>query len=105
MAHKQSIEDFEADGFTVYSNDERPKKPIKKIEASQNSPTPPSKVIIMDTREVLKAVQASNETLKHGLENLITTMYSMDKKPDNFTLSIERDARGFMTNIKVKVNK
>lgn len=116
-----SIEDFEADGFKVYSDDEHPKKiteksvekitkkPVEKL-AEKKSPydksQPSTKIIIMDNREVLKAVEASNKTLKAGFEKLIKSMYSMhpaQEKPNNISVKIERDNRGLMTGATLKV--
>jgi hypothetical protein len=103
MAHKKvkSIEDLESVGFKVYDN-----RPVDK--GAKDKPAEkqvPAKIIIMDNNDVLKAVQESNAALKTGLETLVNSMYSMQEKPDNFTLTIERDQRGLMKSINVKVNK
>lgn len=95
MAKKMSVEDFESDGFVVYH--QKDKEKVKDVV-----PMKPSKVIIMDNKDVLNAVKESNEALRTGLEQLV---YSMETKPDSFTLDIQRDSRGFMQSIKVKVNK
>lgn len=105
MARKMTVEDFENDGFVVYNERTRPKKanPKEPSEVPQKQLSKnPAKIIIMDNKDVLAAVKESNEALKAGLEQLI---YSMESKPESFTLNIERDQRGFMTKIKVKVNK
>jgi hypothetical protein len=97
----RTIQDFENEGFTVYEEGEG----IKTIKADNPIPAPetePSKLIIMDNRDVLTAIKDSNEALQNGLAQLI---YSMESKPDGFTLDIERDSRGFMTRIRAKVNK
>lgn len=96
----KTVEDFEADGFMVYSEKEKP--PVAKVTPAPAAPTPPAKIIIMDNKDVLVALKESNKALKEGLETLV---YSMQSKPEGFTLDIERDSRGFMKSIKVKVNK
>lgn len=103
MAHKKvkSIEDFEADGFEIY--DHRPADKGAKVKPAEKQV--PSKIIIMDNNDVLKAVQESNAALKAGLEKLVGAMYNMQEKPDSFTLDIKRDQHGFMKSINVKINK
>jgi hypothetical protein len=105
MGRKTSVEDFENDGFTVYTEKDDSKKYEVKVEAPKVAPTvapkTPSKIIIMDNKDVLVAVKESNEVLKNGLEQMVR---SMDSKPKSFTLDIKRDQQGFMTSINVKVN-
>lgn len=103
----KTLEDFEEDGFTIY-NESFPKP---------NTPVPTgvggeTKIVVVDTKEVLSAVQATNNIVKTGIENsnrqlqasIDKLVNSMAKKPESFTLDIKRDQRGFMTSIDVKIN-
>ena len=107
MTHKR-IEDFEEDGFKIY--DESNPKP--------SADSPPhvmgeTKVVVVDTKEVLKAVETTNIIVKQGIENsnrqlqasIDKIVHAVGHKPDSFTLEIKRDQRGFMTSIDVKINK
>jgi len=112
MARKiKSIEDFEADGFEIYSEGERPEKIVEKIvekKSPYDKSSAPAKVIIMDNTDVLKAVEASNKTLKEGMEKLVKSMYSMhptQEQPSSISVKIERDSRGLMVGATLKVNK
>ncbi len=109
MGSKMSVEDFENDGFIVYTEKDNSKELAVKTDVPKAPPVPktvapktPSKIIIMDNKDVLAAVKESNDVLKSGLEQLV---HSMSAKPQSFTLDIKRDQRGFMTSINVKVNK
>lgn len=102
MAHK-TIEDFEDDGFSIYNEAEHPKKaPKSEATHEKQKEQPQSKIVIMDNKDVLQAVEHSNNVMKESMENLVN---SLKNRPNNFTLVIERDQRGFMKNIKVKVDK
>lgn len=100
MGHKnKSLSDLESEGFTIYPDMDKPKTTPKVTTLPVQ---PQQKIIIMDNREVLKAVAESNKQFKESIEYL---MGSMSEKPDSFTLDIQRDQHGFMKSIKVKVNK
>lgn len=105
MSHK-SLEDFENDGFTIF-------EPWQKKPTSDVHHAAETKIVVVDTKEVLLAVEktnqvfqqsmaASNAIFQASIENLVATMAN---KPDSFTLDIERDGRGFMTSVTVKINK
>ena len=96
----KSLAELESDGFSIYSGLEQPKKTQPKASAP-----PQPKIIIMDNRDVLKAVAESQKLFKESIENLMASMYSMSEKPDSFTLDVQRDQHGFMKSITVKVNK
>jgi hypothetical protein len=97
MAKNKTTEDFANDGFNVYNQEPKVDKVVTP-KFTKNE----SKVIIMDNREVINAVKESNQALQDGLKQLI---YNINSKPEGFTLNIERDQRGFMKSIKVKINK
>ena len=104
MGHK-SLEDFENDGFTIY-------EPGQKKQSSSPAHVE-SKIVVIDNKELVAAVErtnavfqqsiaTSNATMQASIESLAATMAN---KPDSFTLDIERDQRGFMTSVTVKINK
>ena len=103
----KSIEDFENDGFSIYDEGQRP--------SDTSAPQSPgeTKIVVVDTKEVLHAVERTNMVVKHGIENsnrqlqasIDKLVASISKKPESFTLDIKRDQRGFMTSIDVKINK
>lgn len=108
------IKDFEADGFSIY---EEPKyvKPSETMAPPHTDAhvVGETKIIVVDTKEVLHAVAHTNVIVKQGIENsnlqlqagIEKIVQAMGSKPDSFTLDIKRDQRGFMTSIDVKINK
>lgn len=101
----KNLEDLESDGFVIWN--EAFSKPVKGDPVEINP-----KIVVVDTKEVLSAVQATNLIVKTGIENsnrqlqasIDKLVNSMAKKPESFTLDIKRDQRGFMTSIDVKIN-
>lgn len=102
MARTKSLTDLESDGFVIHSDLERPQKAPKVTTLPVQSP---AKIVIMDNRDVLKAVAESQKQFRESIERLIASMHSMSDKPGSFTLDIQRDQHGFMKSITVKVNK
>lgn len=100
------IEDFENDGFSIYEEGEKP-------SAKKDQSASETKIVVVDTKEVLLAVNHTNVIVKQGIENsniqlqvgIEKIVQAMRVKPDSFTLDIKRDQRGFMTSIDVKINK
>tara|TARA_R110002096_G_C14661910_1_gene728362 strand:+ start:49357 stop:49680 length:324 start_codon:yes stop_codon:yes gene_type:complete len=103
----KNLDDLESEGFTIY-NESFPKP---------SDPTPTgvgaeTKIVVVDTKEVLHAVAAGNQIVQAGMENSNRQLQSVigqlianiPKKPESFTLDIKRDQRGFMTSIDVKIN-
>ena len=107
MTHKR-IEDFESDGFEIYDEDNPKPSADKGYQAPGET-----KIIVVDTKEVLRAVEATNMIVRQGMENSNRQLQSsieklvrtIGKKPESFTLEIKRDQRGFMTSVDVKINK
>lgn len=101
----KTIEDFEDEGFKIYDEGKKP-------SAGPND-MGEAKIVVVDTKEVLLAVESTNIIVKEGIENsnkqlaasIAKIVRSVDDRPDGFTLDIHRDQRGFMTSIDVKVNK
>ncbi len=105
MSHK-TLEDFEDEGFTIY-------EPGQKKQAPAAQQATESKIVVIDNKELVQAVErtnkvfqqsiaASNAVMQASIESLVA---AMSNKPDSFTLNIERDQRGFMTSVTVKINK
>jgi len=105
VSHK-SLEDFENDGFTIY-------EPGQKKQSPSAPPATETKIVVLDNKELVQAVERTNQVfqqsvttsnalLQASIENLVATLAN---KPDSFTLDIERDGRGFMTSVTVKINK
>lgn len=100
------LEDFENDGFKIYDEGEKP---------SPDKPNSPgeTKIVVVDNKEVLHAVETTSMIVKQGIENsnrqlaasVARIVQAAGQKPDSFTLDIHRDQRGFMTSIDVKINK
>ena len=93
----RSVEDFENDGFTVYTEED---DDDTEYEVPEPTPTKvvtkkSTKVVIIDNKDIVHAVSKSTEVLK----SLVNYMAS---KPQSFTLNIKRDDRGFMSSIEVK---
>ena len=106
VTHKR-IEDFENDGFVIYGDgDHKPSTPQAQVVGE-------TKIVVVDTKEVLHAVAHTNVIVKQGIENsnlqlqagIAQIVKAMGVKPESFTLDIKRDQRGFMTSIDVKINK
>lgn len=101
----KTIEDFEDEGFKIYDEGKKP-------SAGPND-SGEAKIVVVDTKEVLIAVNHTNVIVKQGIENsnkqlaasIAKIVRAVDDKPSSFTLDIHRDQRGFMTSIDVKVNK
>lgn len=101
------IEDFENDGFEIY-DEGYPKPSADKPQVSGET-----KIVVVDTKEVLHAVETTNMIVKQGIENsnrqlqasIARLVQAVGRKPDSFTLNIKRDQHGFMTSVDVKINK
>jgi len=105
VTHKR-IEDFENDGFVIYGDeDHKPSAPQAQVVGE-------TKIVVVDTKEVLHAVAHTNVIVKQGIENsnlqlqasIERLVQTLAKKPESFTLDIKRDQRGFMTSVHVKIN-
>lgn len=103
----KDIEDLENEGFTIYNESfPKPSAPAQAVAGGE------TKIVVVDTKEVLSAVQATSLSVQMGMENsnrqlqasMDKLVNSMAKKPESFTLDIKRDQRGFMTSIDVKIN-
>ena len=107
MSYKK-LKDLEEDGFTIYSE----------TDTDRNVIEHETKIVVVDTKEVLSAIDntnrimqagyvSSNQQLQDAIERLVGVLATKpdDKKPESFTLDINRDARGFMTSVDVKVNR
>lgn len=96
-----SIEDLEKDGFSVYGDNERPVKASPdKTPAVQ--PLGETKIVVIDNKDILKALAETNMSFQVATNILVKTL---KEKPTSFTLKIERDHQGYMSNIQVTVNK
>ena len=107
MGHK-TLEDLEEDGFEIYSSSEKKSRLQSKATSDAHNTA-----VAADNSDLLKAIGDSNLThlqssemtaksFQYGIEKLIEAMAD---RPDSFTLDIERDERGFMKTVNVKVNK
>lgn len=112
MGNKTTRSELSDEGFELVDNDAdmiKPKKKLKpEIRKSEKAPAP---IIIIDNKELIKAV--NNEALTRAIieTNLLlqnkfdSLVKSLKEKPSNFTLNIKRDERGFMTSVDVKIIK
>ncbi len=102
------IEDFENEGFSIYDEDD-----LKPSSDKVPQVVGETKVVVVDTKEVLLAVETTNMIVKQGIENsnrqlqasIARIVQAVGHKPDSFTLDIKRDQHGFMTSVDVKINK
>lgn len=103
----KDLDDLENEGFVIYGGD------THKKQAKGEPAVADTKIVVVDTKEVLHAVAATNAIVKAGMDNsnaqlklVVAELVShMPKKPESFTLDIKRDQRGFMTSIDVKIGK
>ena len=103
----KTLKDFEDEGFKIYDEG---KKPSSNSGPSDSGET---KIVVVDNKAVLHAVETTNAIVKEGIENsnkqlaasVARIVQAAGQKPDSFTLDIKRDQRGFMTSIDVKINK
>lgn len=103
----KTIEDFESEGFKIYDEGKKPSSTSGPKESGE------TKVLVLDTKEVLHAVNQANAIVKEGIENsnkqlaasIAKIVRAVDERPDGFTLNIHRDQRGFMTSIDVKIKR
>lgn len=102
-----TVEDFENDGFKIYEESNKPRAKSSVLKDTKTpvksaAPEAVSKVVIIDNKDVLDAVKDSNLALQANIKELVCALDT--KKPNSFTLNIERDQYGLMKSIKVKVD-
>jgi len=108
----KTVPELEADGFTIVSPG------ATKVSTATKSPEVSTKneapIVLIDTKGLSKAVEESNAVFKQSVENSNRAFQagierivqsSIATKSDSFTLDINRDERGFMSSVTVKINK